>query len=83
MAAAKLKAAAARATVRIRVTSGMRISIKPPDGCPEASGGVISHGRDERLEGEVELIWISLESFWRFPENGMMEPLSGFPRLKS
>jgi hypothetical protein len=37
--------------------------------------GVISHGRDERLEGEVELIWISLESFWRFPENGMMEPL--------
>src|SRR5919201_1481745 len=46
---------------------------------PGGIWGVISHGRDERLEGEVELIWISLESFWRFPENGMMGPLFGGP----
>lgn len=46
---------------------------------PGGIWGVISHGRDERLEGEVELIWISLESFWRFSENGMMGPLFGVP----
>jgi hypothetical protein len=50
MAAARLKAAAARATVRIRVTSRMRISIKPPDR-PEASGGQLATGATKDLKG--------------------------------
>jgi hypothetical protein len=66
MAAARLKAAAARAAVTIRVTSRM----EPPSSCRTGAGSVLglrNHGREERLAGEVELIWICLEGFLEIP----------------
>ena len=66
MAAARLKAVAARAVATIRVTSRM----EPPSSCGTGAGsilGVRNHGREERLAGEVELIWICLEGFLEIP----------------
>jgi hypothetical protein len=47
--------------------------------------GGVTEDRDQTLAGEVELICISLEAFWRFPEDGMLEPspaASAAPTLK-
>ena len=41
-------------------------SIKLPDGAGSILG-VRNHGREERLAGEVELIWICLEGFLEIP----------------
>jgi len=41
-------------------------SIKLPDGAG-SNLGVRNHGREERLAGEVELIWICLEGFLEIP----------------